>query len=97
MAWILLGERMQFDSRLKELLGLGTLKSANHRAGTTINQSDLWICWVSLATSPLQQTQPLILSKLPLCGSKGLTIFAYIVTILSRLKRMDCAEIKKVE
>ena len=80
-------------------MGLGTLIFADHRAWSSINQSDcgsawswhpqiskslswdryqpirLRICWVSLATSPLQQTQPLILSKLPLRG--GLTVFVY--------------------
>ena len=35
-----LSKRMQIDSRLLGLLGLGTLKSTNQRAGTSINQSD---------------------------------------------------------
>ena len=35
-----LSKRMQIDSRLLGLLGLGTLKSTDQRAGTSINQSD---------------------------------------------------------
>ena len=62
---------MQFDSRLLVLLGLGTLKSSNHGAGTTINESDSG----SAGKVGPEANQPLILSKLPLPGFRGLTVF----------------------
>ena len=57
--------------QIPDLLSLGTPKLANHRARTIINQSDSG----SAAKVGPEANQPLILSKLPLHGFRGLTVF----------------------
>ena len=57
--------------QIPDLLSLGTPKLANHRARTTINQSDSG----SAGKVGPEANQPLILSKLPLHGFRGLTVF----------------------
>ena len=48
-----LAKRLQFDSQLFVLSFLGTLKSVNYKAGTTINQTD---CGFAVSPKPISLT-----------------------------------------
>merc|ERR1719229_744410 len=55
--------------------GLGTLKSANHRAGTPINQSHCGSAGsLNFCESEANPTSPTVKIASP-CGTKGLTVF----------------------